>query len=533
MLHFSEAGPPELDSDSRSVADRVMKMSLLASVLLTSAALVPGPSEAASRPNVLLILADDLGYGDVGCYNRESRIPTPRVDRLAREGLRFTDAHSPSTVCTPSRYSILTGHMAFRLNYRSVFTGAGGPCLIEKNRLTLPAMLREKGYETALFGKWHVGLTFSDGEGEPINEDGLEAVQRIDYTRAIEGGPIDQGFDHFFGTASCPTTDWLYAYIDGDRVPVPPTRQIDKSTLPDHEWSFDCRPGMVAEDFDLEEVDQVFLEKSLEFLDHHAKTRPDKPFFLFHSLQAVHLPSFPGEAFRGKTSAGPHGDFIFQFDQTVGRLMDKLDELGIAEDTLVVVTSDNGPEVGTVLRMRELHDHDGARPWRGLKRDNWEGGHRVPMVARWPGKIAAGTETDQTVCLTDLMATCAAIVGYELPHDAAEDSFDLLPVLLGTAEAPVRDHTIHQTWTLDLAIRKGPWKYLDHTGSGGNRYAQNERLKKLLPPETAPDAPGQLYHLEDDPRELNNLYFERPERVKELKARLEAAKSSGRSAPPR
>ena len=187
-------------------------------------------ASAAAKPNILFILADDLGYGDVGCYNAQSKVPTPHLDQLAKEGIRFTDAHSPSTVCTPTRYSVLTGHMAFRLNYRGVFTGVGGPCLITKDRLTLPGMLRQKGYETAMFGKWHVGLTAFDKEGKPIHQNGLPAVRRIDYSRPFVGGPIDRGFDHFFGTASCPTTDWLYAFIDGNKIPVPPTRIVDRDS---------------------------------------------------------------------------------------------------------------------------------------------------------------------------------------------------------------------------------------------------------------------------------------------------------------
>ncbi len=226
---------------------------------------------AKSHPNVLLILADDLGYGDVGCYNPQSKIPTPNLDRLAKQGMLFTDAHSPSTVCTPTRYSVLTGRMAFRLNYKGVFTGVGGPCLITPERLTLPGMLRKKGYETAMFGKWHIGLTAFDKKGKPINRNGLDAVRMIDYSRKLEGGPVDRGFDHFFGTASCPTTDWLYAYVDGDRIPVPPTRIVDRGPLPKHPYSRDNRAGMIAPDFDLEEVDQVFLKKSLEFLARHNK----------------------------------------------------------------------------------------------------------------------------------------------------------------------------------------------------------------------------------------------------------------------
>lgn len=496
------------------------------------------------HPNVLLIYADDLGYGDVGCYNPESKVPTPHMDRLATEGIRFTDAHSPSTVCTPSRYSVMTGRMAFRLNYAGVFTGVQGPCLIAENRLTLPEMMKERGYETALFGKWHIGMTFRNEEGQPMYERqdamlaelgrlglGNKLVEIVDFSKKIEGGPLDHGFDHFYGTACCPTTDWLYSYIDGDIIPNPPSALLDrvKEGLPTHPYSLDNRLGYKSDDFDLQEVDTVFLQKSQAFLKDHAARNPGKPFFLFHSAQAVHLPSFPGKDFRGRTDAGPHGDFIFQFDHIVGELLKTLDRLGMANNTLVIVTSDNGPEVPTSIAMRGDHNHNGSHPWRGMKRDQWEGGHRVPFMARWPGRIEAGSVSDQTICQTDIMATCAAIFGYDLPHDTAEDSFNILPALLGEdRRKAIRPYTLHQTNRLALAIRKGPWKYLDHQGSGGNDY-NHERLQPFILPESEPNAPGQLYNLDTDPGETKNLYFDRPELVKELKALLDEAKESGRS----
>jgi len=499
---------------------------------------------ASQPPNILFIYADDLGYGDVACYNPESKVPTPNLDRMAREGIRFTDAHSPSTVCTPSRYSVMTGRMAFRLNYPGVFTGVQGPCLIDADRLTLPEMMRDAGYETAMYGKWHIGMTFYDKEGRPVHEleEGLEErfgrqglgnrlVEHVDFSRRIDGGPLDRGFDRFFGTACCPTTDWLYSYIEGDRIFNPPTKILDPQAegLPSHPYSKDNRRGYLSDDFDLEEVDMVFLEKSVNYLEDYAQRESGKPFFLFHSAQAVHLPSFPGKDFKGKTQAGPHGDFIFEFDYVVGELMQALERLDLDENTLVIVSSDNGPEVPTSIAMRRDHAHDGARPWRGLKRDQWEGGHRVPFIAYWPGKIEAGRVSDQTICQTDIMATCAAIVGVELPRDAAEDSFNLLPVLLGEADGePVRPYTLHQTIRLGLAIRKGPWKYLDHQGSAGNNY-EAERMAPFVLADSAPDAPGQLYNLDEDPGERRNRYFENPEIVQELKALLETAKSSGRS----
>ena len=520
---------------------RVTRRSFLKAVGIGAAGLAvgrlaQGRETARQLPNIVFILADDLGYGDVACYNPESKIPTPNLDKLAAQGMLFTDAHSPSTVCTPTRYSVLTGRMAFRTGKGGVFTGVGGPCMIEKTRLTLPQMLKNKGYATGGFGKWHIGMTFFDKEGKPICKNGLAAVKRIDYSRAIPDAPIHRGFDQFYGTVSCPTTDWLYAFVDGDRIPVPPTKIIDRKPLPKHPYSRDNRAGMIAPNFNPEEVDLVFLKKSQQFIDQHVKKTPKKPFFLYHAMQAVHLPSFPANQFKGKTKSGPHGDFIFEMDYVVGELLKTLDSLGVADNTLVIFASDNGPEVPTVINMRKDHKHDGARPWRGVKRDQWEGGHRTPLIARWPGKIKPGSKSGQMTSLTDVMATCAAIAGADLPNEAAEDSYNILPVLLGTqGDKPVREYMLQQTISLAMSIRNGKWKYLDHKGSGGNNYNRGGDwgMKQYELKELAPDAPGQLYNLETDPGETTNLYFKHPEIVKELKARLEGFKSSGRSAPKR
>lgn len=491
---------------------------------------------ADNPPNIVIILADDLGFGDVSCYNPASKVQTPHLDALARQGMRFTDGHSPATVCTPTRFSLMTGAMCFRLGKSPVFTGVGGPCLIDDDRLTLPELLRDAGYATAMNGKWHIGMTFYDEQGEPIHKGGLDGVKRIDYSRRVDGGPLDHGFDQFFGTVCCPTTDWLYAYIDGDRVPNPPTQIIDKSGYPKNPYTNDFRPGMVADDFDASEVDMVFLDKSQQFIREHMKASPDKPFFLFHSMQAVHLPSIPAKPFRGKTDAGPHGDFIHQMDWIVGELMKTLQEQGIADNTLVVFCSDNGPEVPTVIHMRKDHDHDGARPWRGVKRDGWEGGHRTPLIVKWPDKVKAGSTSDQLISLTDLYATCAAIVGRPIDNDNAEDSYDMLSVWLGEqADKEIRPYLIQQThWEQKLSIRVGQWKYLDHKGSGGNNYERASgdwSMKPYVLPDTDPDAPGQLYNLAADPGETTNLYSKHPEVVAKLKTLLDEAVASGRSAP--
>ncbi len=489
-----------------------------------------------AQPNIIVILADDLGYGDLGCYNTESKVPTPNLDRLARTGMRFTDAHSASTVCTPSRYSLMTGRMCFRTGYRGgVFTGAGGPSLIEKDRVTLPGMLRDQGYATACVGKWHIGMTFQTKDGMPVHEvkiDGksreLDQVKLIDINRPITDGPVHRGFDYFFGTACCPGTDWLYAYIENDRVPVPPDHMLDASILPKHPYANDCRRGWVAPGFDHEMLDMEFLDKSKAWLEQQVKREPTKPFFLYHAMQAPHLPSFAAPQFKGKSNAGPHGDFILELDFIVGQLMATLQKLGVADNTLILFSSDNGPETTSVVHMRADYNHDPARPWRGVKRDDWEGGHRVPFIVHWPGHIKTGI-SDATVCLTDIIATCAEIIGTKLPDNAAEDSFSLLPVLTGNpGTVPQRDYTLHQTISLSMAIRRGDWKYLDHRGSGGNNYATAELLP-FARPDTAPEASAQLYNLKADPAETTNLYFKHPEIVMELKTLLDASKACGRT----
>ncbi|MFM7922456.1 MAG: sulfatase-like hydrolase/transferase, partial [Planctomycetaceae bacterium] len=332
--------------------------------------------------------------------------------------MRFTDAHSPATVCTPTRYGLLTGQMPFRIpRGGTVFTGAGGPSLLARNQLTLARLLQQHGYATWAVGKWHLGLTFRDAAGQPIHDGRPEAIQRIDFSRPVEGGPLEHGFQRFFGTACCPTTDWLYAFIDGDRIPVPPTMLLDKAGLPRHPYANDCRAGMIAADFPMQSVDQVFLERSRQLLEQHLEQHPEQPFFLYHATQAVHLPSFASSRFQGQSGAGPHGDFLLELDDLTGQLSEILERRGVLDRTLFIFTSDNGPEVDAVVQMRADHGHDGAAPWRGVKRDNWEGGHRVPLLIRWPGVVPAGGVTDQLVSLTDVLATVAEIVGAPVPAE--------------------------------------------------------------------------------------------------------------------
>ncbi len=504
-------------------------------LMVTLSALMAGSVFAQDkRPNIVVILTDDLGYGDVACYNPESKVPTPNIDAMAKQGMRFTDAHSPATVCTPTRYALLTGRLSFRTGLFPIFNGLQGPSLIEPERLTLPELLKDAGYATAMSGKWHLGMTFYDKQGKILSARGTGKIMDADYSRRIDGGPIDHGFDTFFGTPNCPATDYLYAYVEDAHIPNPPVAMIDRTAYPKHAFNFQFRGGYASPDFDASEVDMVFLEKSQAFIRNHTKANPDQPFFLYHAMHAVHLPTLPAEQFYGKTEAGPHGDFIYMMDHIVGELMKTLEETGQAENTLVVFCSDNGPETGTVLRMIKAYDHNGAHPWRGLKRDSWEGGHRTPMIVTWPGKVEPGTTSDELISLLDLFATSAAIAGKDYPSDAGEDSYNMLPVLLGEqGDDPVRPYLVQQGHSQSLSIRMGDWKYLDHKGSGGTNYFKKDPKKKgpvhLLLPELDPDAPGQLYNLKDDPGETTNLYSKHPQIATKLKAMLDASIESGRS----
>ena len=490
----------------------------------------PAKTAAGQRPNIMLILADDFGYGDARCYNPQSKVVTRHIDRLAQQGLRFTDAHSPATVCTPTRYGLLTGQMPFRVpRGGTVFTGAGGPSLIAAGQTTVASLLRQQGYATWAVGKWHLGLTFRDAAGQAIHDGRPEAIRRIDFSRPVEGGPLDHGFDRFFGTACCPTTDWLYAFIDGDRIPVPPTMPLDASSLPQHPYANDCRAGMIASDFPMQSVDQVFLERSRQLIEQHLDEHPEQPFFLYHATQAVHLPSFASSRFQGRSGAGPHGDFLLELDDLVGQLTGTLERRGVLNKTLFIFTSDNGPEVDAVLHMRADHGHDGAAPWRGMKRDSWEGGHRVPLLVRWPGVVPAGTETAQLASLTDILATVADIVGLPLPPGSGEDSFSLLPVLRGEAVAAVRPYLFSQAFRglQTLAIRRGSWKYMAHEGSGGNNY-QQDRLQPYALPDAVPSAKEQLYDLATDPGETRNLVDEQRGVAEELRLLLRQVQGAGR-----
>lgn len=459
---------------------------------------------ASPKPNIVLILADDLGYGDVACFNRQSKIPTPHLDALAREGMRFTDAHAAGALCVPSRYGLMTGRYPFRNTGNR--QPQKGP-LIEQGRPTLATVLRSAGYATAMVGKWHLGF---------------EGGDRFDCAKPLRGGPVDHGFDSFFGQhASLDIPP--YFFIADDRCVEPPTADIAARSTPG--WSpiqgAFLREGKIAPGYRPEEVHDVYTRKAIQYLDTHASRPagdsggpdPGRPFLLYLALTAPHTPWLPGDGFSGRSGAGLYGDFVVQVDDAVGQVLRALERHKLAENTLVIFTSDNGPV--WYPADREKFGHAAVGPFRGMKSDVWEGGHRMPFIARWPGRVAPGTTTSTTVSFTDVFATAAEIAGAKIPAGAAEDSTSLLPLLRGDPKTFRRPPVIAASGSGVLTIRDGPWKYIPQLGSGG--FTAPARISPQ------PGEPsGQLYHLGHDPAEQNNLFAAEPEIVQRLESTLRA-----------
>ncbi|MFN3191883.1 MAG: sulfatase family protein [Aureliella sp.] len=510
---------------------------MLVPLLLLAACSVASHAIGGERPNIVIVYADDLGYGDLSCYNDECKYQTPNIDRLAAEGIRFTDAHSPSTICSPSRYGLYSGQQIYRSTGRGggAFEGPGGPSYLKPGTLTIGDMLKQHGYRTGVFGKWHVGLTWFDEQGKRLGG-GFKNSLLIDYEKStpLLDGPNARGFDRSFITPNCPNTDPLYVYIEDGMVVQPASMRHKRDTLPNPggKWRWDNDEGWKAPDYDFINADLLFFDKAKEFIENHLQSTPDAPFFAVLSTQIAHAPVLPAEEFSGATEAGPRGDFVYELDAIVGRLMSLLKQHDIDDDTLVLFNSDNGAETLHVDWMRQDHAHDASGGWRGMKRDGWEGGHRVPFIARWPSRIPKAQVTEQLANTTDILATVASVVGHQLKEDDAVDSFDLLPVLLGMQDkgVSVRPHLLTQSFRGEFQLRQGNWKLLDHKGSGGNNYDRGHMMKYQLP-ESEPDAPGQLYDLSKDPCETTNLWSREEAKRKELQKLLQELKSSGRSAP--
>ncbi|MEI7732586.1 MAG: arylsulfatase [Verrucomicrobiota bacterium] len=495
-------------------------------IVAVFAVLCSSTGAASERPNIVFILADDLGYGDVGCYNKDSKIPTPNLDRIAGEGMRFTDAHAAASVCTPSRYAILTGRYAWRTRLQRGVLGLWGKPLIAPGRLTVASLLKQHGYATACIGKWHLGWDWPVKDGKPPGS-GKDGLSNVAFEQPVADGPTTRGFDYYFGT-DVPNYP-PYCFIENDHtVGIPSLRDTGRV------GGFNI-PGPMLPGWELVNILPELTHRAVNWVETSAKS--GKPFFLYLPLTSPHYPIVPAPEFKGKSKAGDYGDFVYQTDWTVGQVLDALQRAGVAGNTLVLFTSDNGPEItgevnpGAYDRIQQFQ-HYSMGVLRGAKRDTWEGGHREPFLVRWPGKIKPGTVSSETICNVDFMATVAALLGAQQPPNAGEDSFNLLPVFLGEAHAqPVRPAIVHHSCSGKFALRKGDWVFIDAPTGDDNRAVGEPQWFKDERGYTKHNLPGELFNVHDDVSERRNQFAEHPEVVRELKELLEKYKRDGRSTP--
>ena len=498
----------------------------------TASVAMPGALQAAAggeKPNIVFILADDMGYGDLSYLNENSQIPTPNIDRIGAEGIFFSDAHSPSALCTPTRYGIITGRYCWRTRIKSGVCWGYSKHLIEPERMTVASLLKSQGYKTACIGKWHLGMDMPTRAGGIIQEGHAAVDQRaylgdIDWNGRIENGPLALGFDHFYGI-SASLDMHPYIYIEDDRFVGECTTEQDLLFI-----TRDYRPerygdnsGPAHADFVAEEVLPVITRNTVDYIDEQSH---DSPFFACMSLTAPHIPIVPSSAYQGISDLGPYGDFCIEVDDSIGKVLDALDRNGFAENTLVIFTADNGcaPYIG--VEDMNAQGHYPSFIYRGYKSDIYEGGHRIPFLARWPSTISAGNDSTETICLTDLLATLGAILEVEIPADAGEDSYNILPALLGQSlDTPIREATISTAGSGAFSIRQGRWKLELTPSSGGyGNLSAAEAERQNLPP-------IQLYDLQNDIGETTNVYADHPEIIAGLNALLERYQSTGRSTP--
>jgi arylsulfatase A-like enzyme len=510
-----------------------MKMKNIIILLIVFGALMAGQGcnsglSDTKLPNILIIYADDMGYGDLNCQNQDSKIPTPHLDQLASEGMRFTDAHSSSGICSPSRFALLTGTYHWRRQHGIV--GAFGEPFFKDTDVTLPRVLKSKGYTTACIGKWHLGWDW-EFKNEPSGEVMQWGRKRkvylpgdIDWSKPIAGGPLERGFDYYFGdgTINFPP----YAWVENDRIVEAPTEELDIHNIgfdtKEGEWEF--RPGPLVKGWNPYEVLPTLTKKAVAWI---LERDEDQPFFLYFALPSPHAPIIPNDEFDGTSQAGAYGDFMVQTDWVAGEVLQALEAKGVEDNTIVIFSSDNGPERYAWARA-ETYGHFSMGDFRGLKRDVWEGGHHVPFIFKWPGFVEAGSVSDEVISQVDIMATIASITGTELPADAAPDSYNLLQVLKGeTYDSPLREATVQNTSEKKWGIRQGPWFYIN--SSSGEHSKMPESFKKLKG-YTDFDTPGILFNLESDPEQRVNLYNKYPERIAAMDSLLQEYREKGYSA---
>lgn len=465
-------------------------------------------------PNIVIILADDLGYGDISSYNKHAAFTTPNIDGLAEKGVIFTDAHTTSAVCTPTRYGILTGRYNWRSRLKRGVLSGYSKSLIKKERLTIAEILQQKKYHTAFIGKWHLGWDWQFS-GQQKNIDRLNSRPDVDFSRPIQNGPEAHGFVYsygFSGSLDMPP----YVYVENSR----PT-SIPKQTTVNYDEKGFWRKGLTGPDFSHTQVLPHLTDKSIQYINTQAAT--GQPFFLYFALPAPHTPILPTTEFIGKSNANLYGDFVLQVDGVVGQITEVLKQNDILKETIVIFTSDNGASPRADFEELAQAGHDPSYIYRGHKADIYEGGHRVPFIVSWPDKITNGFISNETISTVDVMATAADLVGARLPDDAGEDSYSLLPVLMQQQYSkPLREATVFHSIAGRFAIRKGAWKLILWPGSGGWSYPRTEDELRGLPS-------FQLYNLEVDPVEEKNLVYLYPEKVKELKSLLEQYIRQGRS----
>lgn len=477
-------------------------------------------SESAQKPNIIIVLADDLGYGDIGAYNPAGMILTPHLDQLTAEGMKFTDAHTTSAVCTPTRYSLLTGRYNWRTRLKEGVVTGKSKALIPADRTTLGTLLSRAGYETALIGKWHLGMDWGLKEGETFVEGGWnpEDFDQIDFAKPIQNTPGTRGFDYSF---SLPASLDIapYVYVENGQLTSIPT----KETIDEGEYSW-WRQGPTSDDFIHEEVTPLFFEKSLSFIQE--KGKGDDPFFLYLALPSPHTPILPTADWQGKSGILPYADFMMMIDDYMGKLNQTLKDAGIEENTILIFTSDNGcaPAAGFEKLVELGHQPSGI--FRGHKADIYEGGHRVPLMIKWPERIEAGSVRNTTISQVDFMATFADLLGIQLAQNEGEDSFSFLELFDSeNRDMQIREGTVFHSVNGTFAIRKGDWKLITAKGSGGWSFPRPGDPSEA-------DLPAmQLYNLKEDPSETQNQFLENPTKAEELNQLLISYIQEGRSTP--